>query len=72
MLPPPKKRKSYDASIVAEDEAEDGLDESEDARPDWHASFNLQSRTALISDEAWMREAVDVSTRWPSTEFMKY
>ena len=63
MLPPPKKRKSYDASIVAEEEAEDGLDESEDARPDWHASFNLESRTALISEQAWVREALDVSAK---------
>ena len=68
MLPPPKKRKFYDASIVAEDEAEDDLDESKEAKPDWHASFNVQSRTALISDEAWMREAVDVSTKLRARE----
>ena len=68
MQPPPKKRKLYDASIVAEDEAEDDLDESEDAKPDWHTSFNLQSRTALISDEAWVREALEVSTKLRARE----
>ena len=68
MLPPPKKRKVYDASIKAEDEADDDLDESDDDKPDWHASFNLQSRTAMVSDEAWVQVALGVSTKLRARE----
>ena len=72
MLPPPKRwKRKYDASIKAEDDADDDLDESEDDKPDWHASFNVESRTAevlMIENVAWVREALDVSTKLRARE----
>ena len=72
MLPPPKRwKRKYDASINAEDNADDDLDESEDDKPDWHASFNVESRTAgvlRIENVAWVREALHVSTKLRARE----
>ena len=72
MLPPPKRwKRKYDASIKAEDDADDDLDESEDDKPDWHASFNVESRTAgvlMIENVAWVREALHVSTKLRARE----
>ena len=72
MLGPPKKRKLYDASIAEAvddlDKSEDDLDESEDVIPDWHASFDLQSRAAMLPEQAWVQEALDVSTKLRARE----
>ena len=61
MLRPLKKRKLHVAPNNAPIAADDDLDDSSDTKPDWHASFNLESRAALVLDEEWVREAQDVS-----------
>ena len=65
MLPPPKKRRR---AVDDLDKSEDDLDESEDVIPDWHASFDLQSRAAMLPEQAWVQEALDVSTKLRARE----